>query len=362
MRTFAQPAAKTPARAAARESQPIRRSEPARATYRFDQMRIRPAAMPAARGFMADEQSPLPEPPRNQIAVGQDVPAAEAGPAPDAAAPEAAAPEAAAPEAEAAAPAEEAAPEAEAPAEGGAAAPLEVTSRTAAHAPDGTGDDRPTIGTCEDVHFAVGGRRANWTSDVGWPRARENVDDFFWAAPEQPGPATITATIPDTGETASITMDVIAPNEIKMVRDSVDTTIPAGTAGALMFLVVHIHPKSVNFGWAEMLEEARPASGVSGYFATLQAGGADLDHHPNPDFVRIRWNNTIRFDTAGIRGGVLPAPWSAGGFYWVIPNRYRCASSTGNGRRFFTTYQRFRIAANGRVTVTKAGASYGRTP
>ena len=68
-------------------------------------------------------------------------------------------------------------------------------------------------------------------------------------------------------------------------------------------------------------------------------------------------------------GSGLPAPWTAGGFDWVIPNHFQIigasAGAFGGGEFFTNTTQAFTIdgAPNaGRVTITKAGASVTRSP
>jgi hypothetical protein len=234
-------------------------------------------------------------------------------------------------------------------------------STTAVHAPDRTPDTRTKIGVCETVTFTLGGPVADWTADTGWPSARGRRASFEWAAPEEPGMPRITATIPATGQTCTLDMEVVAPEEIRFRRDT-ELAFPAGSAGAGMRLEVRAHPRDVNFGWVALREDPGPASGVTGYFAALAAAGADLAHHPNPDFVRFNFNNAIRFDTAATVPGVLPPPWTPGAFRWDIPNRYRCFNSTGAGHVFDNTQQRFSIDAAGTVTVRKDGRTVTRTP
>jgi hypothetical protein len=127
-----------------------------------------------------------------------------------------------------------------------------------------------------------------------------------------------------------------------------------------MRLEVRLAPRNVSFGFIEMLEDPGPATGVTGYFAGLAAAGADLAHHPNPAFVPIRLDNTIRFDHAATVP--LPPPWTAGTWEWAIPNRYRRIGSADAGTVFTTTHQRFRITAAGVVTVSKDGAAVTRAP
>lgn len=225
-----------------------------------------------------------------------------------------------------------------------------ITSRTTVHAPDRTPDTRTKIGVCETIEFTLGGREVDWTANTGWPRARRGRARFLWAAPERSGTSTITATIPDAVNSCSIDMTVVAPSSIRMRRQSV---LAGPAAGAGMRAVVRTFPRNVNFGWVAIREDPGPASNVTGYFAGFPA--ASLFHHPNPDFIRLGWNNNLCCDTAATFGN--PPPWSEGGFRWVIPTRYRCFNSTGNGRIFTHMVQRFQMDAAGGVTVSKQGAT-----
>ena len=316
----------------------------------FGQVAIFPQVAAHGRGFLMKGETPSPDiAQERQIGIGQDgiesapeaVPDVE--PVQEAQATETSAAEA--PEAEALAP-----------------VACTITHRTAVHAPDGTPDTRKIIGVCETVHFTVGGQAADWTANNGWPRARTGRTRFNWAAPERSGTSRITATIPATGQTCTLDMTVVAPSRIRMRRRSVLGWYAAGTAGAGMTAVVRVYPRNVNFGWVAMREDPGPASNVTGYFAALQAGGANLNHVPNPNFMRLGWNNTICCDTAATVPGTLPPPWLAGTWDWRIPTRYRCVNSTGTGRVFTRTLQQFRINATGRVTVRKQGAVVSRSP
>jgi hypothetical protein len=235
-----------------------------------------------------------------------------------------------------------------------AAAPLVLNHRTDMRAPDGSPDTRTTVAMGEVVYFDVGGQAANWTASAGWPPTRAARTQFAWELPN-PGTATITATLP-TGETASVDMTVIGPTDLRMRKYDEDTQ-DAGQAGAGMWLRPRFNPGSVNFGNVEWLEVPGPASGVSGYFADMAAAGTDLSHHPNPDFLRI--GPTLN-DHAAFLG--LDAPYKEGAFHWSIPNRFRRAGTTDPGTMFVTTLQSFRIQVDGRVTVTKQGASVSRAP
>jgi hypothetical protein len=232
---------------------------------------------------------------------------------------------------------------------------LVINSRTDMKAPDGSPDTRKKVAMGEVVFFDVGGAVVDWTASAGWPPIRKGRSTYAWELPT-PGTATITATDPATGATASVEIEAVAPEQLKMVKVSEDTQA-AGTGGAGMVLSPRFGPRNVNFGNVEWLEQPGGPSSVSGYFADLQALGADWNHYPNPNFLRINANLT---DHAAIFG--LPAPFKAGSFHWEIPNAFRRAATNGAGEVTVTSTQSFSINAAGTVTVSKQGASVTRSP
>lgn len=242
-----------------------------------------------------------------------------------------------------------------------------INHRATVHAPDGTHDDRTTIGVCETIAFDVGGRAMDWSADSGWPSARSGRATFEWAAPERPGTSTITATDPATGGSCSLGMEVIAPSGTRL-NNVAEHTYPIGSAGAGMDLSVGVLPRSVNFGWIAIHEDSGAALDVSGYFAARPA--ADLRHNATPGYARIGWDNMLapnaagdpQGDQAGTRPGTLPPPWSAGSYRWRIPTRYRCSNSTHDGFVFTYVPQRFAMENDGTMIVTKGTERVERTP
>jgi hypothetical protein len=218
------------------------------------------------------------------------------------------------------------------------------------HAPDGTPDSRQEIAMGEVVYFDAGGEAVDWSASAGWPGRRNARSTFAWELPE-PGTATITATTA-TGASASITMTVVPPKDIRMRKTSEDAPGDPGTANAGMRLAPRFTPGNVNFGNVEWLEVPGGPSNLTGYFAASVAAGADLDHHPNPDFLRIAPGLN---DHAAAFG--FPGPYSAGTWDWEIPNRFRRAATTGEGVVYVTTVQSFKIDASGTITVSKQGAT-----
>lgn len=272
-----------------------------------------------------------------------EAPAPAAGPEPAPAGPAPAAPTPAAP-----APA---APPAPPP-------PCVMASKALFATPAATPDTRRKVGVNERVEFRVG-EPADWTASSGTPASAPAASPFTWTAPEAAGSTTITATIPRNGSTCSLVMTTILPSALNMTRISVDA-FAAGVSGAGMHLRAAFPPNDVSFRNSEWLEVAGPASGVTGYFLALQTAGTDLSHHPNPSFVPISAANTYTSDHAA--GSGFPAPWSAGAFQWVIPNRIKQIGGAGTGVVFTNSTQAFTIAADGTVTITKGGASVSRAP
>jgi hypothetical protein len=308
----------------------------------------------AGTGFLNDEGVAMTEPQGDEIGIGQD----DAGVSTDAGV---------APDASASVPAPDAGSNADAgtnadagatttPAPTTPAASCTITSTTGVHAPDRSPDNRTTIGVCETVTFSVGGAAINWSADKGWPLTRNGKNTYDWAAPEEDGTATITATNPATSQTCSIIMTVIKPESIVMRRNSILGIHPTTAATVGMTADVFVRPRNVNFGWVSVLEDPGPASNVTGYFAALQAAGTNLNHVPSLLFSRFNWNNSLCCDTAAIRSSGLPAPYSVGTWDWDIPVRYRCFNSTGTGHLFTRSLQQFRMDAAGNVSVRKAGA------
>jgi hypothetical protein len=76
--------------------------------------------------------------------------------------------------------------------------------------------------------------------------------------------------------------------------------------------------------------------------------------------VQIQPNNHFRFDHCA-SGFPQPPPFSFGGWFWSIPNRYRVTGTATAGTLFTTTIQNFFIDPFGTVIVSKMGASVTRT-
>jgi peptidoglycan hydrolase-like protein with peptidoglycan-binding domain len=232
-----------------------------------------------------------------------------------------------------------------------------VTTTTVAHAPNASADTRTRVGPGELVDLTATGN-SFWVPTAGTVSAPLGPTTR-WTAPEAGGSVTITAVDATTGASCATTFTVVPPDSISMTRASVDP-ISAGQAGAGMLCEVDFGHTDVSFSRVDWLEVPGPPSGVFGYFAARQTAGLDLNHHPNPNFVPLQANNHFRFDHCA-SGFPQPPPFSFGGWFWSIPNRYRVVGSGATGTTFTTTIQSFFIDPFGTVNVSKMGASITRT-
>ena len=238
------------------------------------------------------------------------------------------------------------------------AAPV-LTHETRFNAPDGSPKTRTDVGVAEVVAFQST-MPGTWKASKGWPKTGKLDAKFVWTAPSRAAAPDIEVTA--GGQTASVAMNVIEPGEEIVGEKKRNLAYPPGTQGAGMKLVFNYTPKNVSFGNVFAKEIPGPASNIAGYFAAYPA--ATLWHYPSVRFTRIKQNNKDSVeDTAWFDG--WPAPWTEGGFEWKIPNHFRVVGETGNGKKFATVTQRFRLRGAphaGRSSVSKAGARVQRDP
>ena len=234
-----------------------------------------------------------------------------------------------------------------------------ITSQTVLSAPDGTANTRKTVGSGERVTF-TGSASGSWSASSGSPgTSTTNGTTFSWQAPEAAGSSTITLTA--GGQSANTTMTVVAPSGINGTKAS-DDSIASGTQGAGMRIDMVFTPLNVSFGYLQFLEQPGPATNITGYFTSYSA--SSLYHNPNPSWLNISASNGGIQDHAAFSG--YPSPWTAGGWEWVIPNKYRLQGSGGGGIVFHNSTQTFQLEGApdaGRSTVTKFGETAGpRSP
>ncbi len=224
-----------------------------------------------------------------------------------------------------------------------------ITPEVIKLAPEDTSLTRTTIGVGEFVRFN-GNTSGTWTVSEGRIVGLNNGENIVWEAPAVAASPQITLTTP-SGST-SVSMTVVAPSSLAMTVNRHET-IASGTAGACMITDVVVQPLNVNFGRTQWLEVPGPATNVTGYYNRFPA--SELEHKPTKNYLPFNDNNSGLEDHAATHDE--PAPFSAGTFQWVVPNRYKIdGESDAQGRFFTNTVQSFFITSTGTVAVTKAGA------
>ena len=226
-----------------------------------------------------------------------------------------------------------------------------ITHLTDFAAPDGSPNTRTAVAVGERVVF-TGSAPGTWTASSGKPR-RGSGATFGWVAPERRRGVTVKLVV--GGSPARVKLDIVEPNGI--AGHKITDQVPApGKFGAGMFLDFELQPLSVSFGNVGTREVEGPASGVNGYYKRFSK--ADLHHNPGPvHFFPLGQNNRL---AGGVRDNASwldqPAPYSDGGFHWVIPNKFRVLTESNDGKRYTSVVQEFLMEASGRATVNKAGA------
>lgn len=173
-------------------------------------------------------------------------------------------------------------------------------------------------------------------------------------AHERASAPSVTATV--GGASLPVNFTVVEPTSETAIIGSVDS-FPPGVQGAGMQLVITVNPTDVSLANIELLEVPGPATNVTGYFTSY--AGSSLNHVPNPNWIQLssdnKWGDHAAFS-------YFPAPWSAGGFEWVIPVKWRVVGST-NAASLPNRHQTFSISgASGTSSVLKLGQSVTRTP
>ncbi len=162
------------------------------------------------------------------------------------------------------------------------------------------------------------------------------------------------------GDSASASLNVLEPDSITGIKLS-EMTFPNGTQGAGMILNFSFNPLKVSFGNAESREVSGPASAITGYYLKH---GMPHDHNAGPIiFFRIGPDNKFAAARDRAAQAGYPAPWDAGSFHWLIPNKFRVITESGDGKEYTTVKQEFTMEGpSGKTKITKAGAEVERTP
>jgi hypothetical protein len=272
--------------------------------------------------------------------------------------------------------------------------PCTITSKTKKHAADGTtADNRLTIGVCEKVDLTASAKAKKWSVDMGGdvdPKA-DSTTTVFTAGNKAVDKATVTAELAD-GTKCTITFKIIIPASAAWKKfDSKVTGYTNGNAGAQMKISnLTIGPMNVSFASIQVREKSGPPSDVTGYFANnppwtvnapekgppmVDAGilwhraGGDAAGLGDGHFFAIGDNNvsvagivdTAGFPPPGIAPDTVAGGFKAGGFAWVIPYEFKCATDAdATAAKFTDVTQKFTITAEGTMTVTKDDATIAK--
>ena len=126
-----------------------------------------------------------------------------------------------------------------------------------------------------------------------------------------------------------------------------------------MNLRFNYHPKTVSFGNVEAKEVSGPATKIKDYF-DKNFTADELKHDAKDQFFAIGQNNKdTAVDTAkDIR---KTKPFEFGTYAWVIPNKFKVKTETGDGKKFTEVTQFFTMVDDtGKMRITKAGAAVCR--
>ncbi|QIA08473.1 eCIS core domain-containing protein [Draconibacterium halophilum] len=229
-----------------------------------------------------------------------------------------------------------------------------ITSETINIAPDGSADNRTTVGVGEFVRF-TGNTEGTWSATSGRIIGLNSGQNMVWEAPATPSISIISLT--NQAGTANIIFSTLPPRGISLQRSNI-LPIPAGTLGAAMEANITVLPLNVNLGRTQWFEEPGPATSVSGYFTRFSA--ADLHHDPTAHYLPVDDMNRGLVDEAAWRGG--NPPFADGYHEWVIPNKYKIdGEPDARGRVFTNVTQSFFVTSTGNFMVAKAGAFIFRT-
>ncbi|MFZ4548055.1 MAG: eCIS core domain-containing protein [Bacteroidales bacterium] len=234
-----------------------------------------------------------------------------------------------------------------------------ISIETDFFAAEGSVKNRTDIGVGEKLTF-TGDKSGDWEINGGAPLTVAATKSFRWTAPNRA--ATLTAKLTSGKYSRTKALKIIEPSSTTAQRTR-EISYPRGIMGAGMSLQFKYYPGNVSFGNVEIREVSGSPSNISGYFIGEGApyhdatgGSGIVKFHP------IKSDNNLSVpDSAAIHD--YPSPWRAGGFDWVIPNKFRVVSEGGDGKEFANVTQAFTVAdSTGKTKITKAGAEVVRSP
>ena len=233
-----------------------------------------------------------------------------------------------------------------------------ITIETDFFAPEGSVKNRTNIGVGEKLTFKSD-KSGDWEINGGTPLTVAASNSFRWTAPKRE--ASLTAKLTSGKYSRTKTLKIIEPSSSTARRTKV-ISYPRGIMGAGMVLQFKYHPENVSFGNVEIREVSGSPSNIRGYYV------GDAPYHDATGgtgvvkFHSIKSDNNLSVPDSAAIHDYLP-PWRAGGFDWLIPNKFRVVGESGDGKEFANVTQAFTMAdATGKTKITKAGAEVERTP
>lgn len=220
---------------------------------------------------------------------------------------------------------------------------------------------RTTIGVGEQVSLWLVGSPSgtfSWGTSAGSLLYTFGTTNVF-TAPDTASTPTVTVYY-NSGSSSRVPFNVLEPtSELAVIYQSnllsypSGQPLPAGIQGASMELYpITVYPTNVSFYNVECQEQYCAATGIWGYF-TNRAGP-----HARQDWVQLLADNTWA-DEAGCTN--YPAPWSQGGYQWIIPVKWRVVVGSTHTGSLPNRTETFSIDdTNGTTTVSKLVQSVTR--
>jgi len=191
-----------------------------------------------------------------------------------------------------------------------------------------------------------------WSSTAGSVVPSFATSTHFTApsnAPSGGTGATVTATLGD--ENLDVDFGVVKPSGVDRVGLVSLFPYAQGWAGAGMYVTVYLAPTNVSFYRVQCMEVGQDATNIWGYFS--QYTPQQLAHDDNAGanrWISVGCDNS--WDHSWDKAESNPYyPWSAGGFTWQIPGKWKIDSGRTNDIHF--SDQTFEIEPDGTMVVTK---------
>jgi len=246
-----------------------------------------------------------------------------------------------------------------------------LTSQTVATSPADRA--RTKIGVGEEVNITVAGNPATWAITGGTGRLSPNTgthSSVVFAADDNAGSVTVTATGSGCSCVNTITFTVVQPSDWTMIKKPgsgikhKNGRVDCGWQG-----VMYIHPNDVNFYNIENREKDSLSVGTGVY--NPSHNGKPHGDYPPPDNASDWFAMESHSEANGSTDGSTDDIWSGypkpsvvgtappfvtGSYYWDITMQWRVVGKT-TVHDFPTVRQEHEIFADGKCVTSKGGNS-----